>query len=262
MTVQPIWREGHDGRHLKFAAAEDFALKLRTLLAEKDMSASDLARELFGTTVITGGYTAAKHRDRVSKWLKGRSLPDPKILEDICRVLNVNPAKLAPVVVAAGLGAEHPQYQMTEVPGHRDKVHFSFNSVIDTRLALRFVEMLLGHSARAPTPEELNAEGASASASPSWTADANFLTALAKTFKKAEAAAVEAEVNAPPDPDKATLERWIAFARAAYKQGLQLDDLVPDSISGRILFNPDSLATTSGVKTVSGGASSSASFST
>lgn len=203
----PMWRLDHDGgRHLKFAAGAEFSKKLKTLLAQKDISASDLARELFGTTTIKGGYSAAKHRDRVSKWLAGKTLPDPVTLEKVCKFLKVDPTTLAPTVVAHAIGADHPEFHITQVPGRRDKVHLTINSVLDLTVALRIVELMGASAGRAPTDAEIAAKDKAAHEINAWTAkmDPKMLMALVKA--------------------------------------LQTSGLEPDSITGKVLLNPDSLA--------------------
>ena len=151
----PMWRIDHDsGQHVRFAAAAEFSRKLQHLLNEREMSQSDLARLMWGQTAMPNGYPAAKNRDRVSKWLAGKSLPDGRSLEKLCAVLECDPSALAPSVVTGGVEAQHPELRMTVIAGHRDLVHLTFNTVLPLEAAVQMIAIYKAHHTRAPSAEE------------------------------------------------------------------------------------------------------------
>lgn len=80
-AVQPIKAEG--------ATEASFAMTLRQLMIDKRISASDLARAVWGTTKDGRGYEVAKNRDRVGHYLSGNSHPSRENLVKIAKALSV-----------------------------------------------------------------------------------------------------------------------------------------------------------------------------
>jgi|SRR5215469_825154 len=71
-----------------------FAETLRALMLKNKMSASDLAREVFGTIKNNKGYKVARNRDRIGHYLAGTSFPEKENLIKIAKALNVAPEVL------------------------------------------------------------------------------------------------------------------------------------------------------------------------
>lgn len=153
----PQWRREHDdGRHLKFAAATEFARKLKRLMNLRDLSQSDLARAIWGETETAAGTPAAKNRDRISKYLAGRTVPDPITIKLLAETLGCDPAELAPTVVIQDAEHAHPEIQMTLIPGHSDRVHVTINCVMSLSSFLQIAAILQSdETRRAPTQAEL-----------------------------------------------------------------------------------------------------------
>jgi len=84
MNVQPISSIKAEG-----SSEDAFASTLRELMIAKRISASDLARGVWGTTTDGRGYEVAKNRDRVGHYLAGRSHPSKENLGKIAKVLGV-----------------------------------------------------------------------------------------------------------------------------------------------------------------------------
>ena len=78
---------------------QEFARKLHTAMTDRGMTQSDLARAAFGTYVNADGYTVAKSRDRISVYLSGKALPDPKNLKALAEALGLPVEELAAKVV-------------------------------------------------------------------------------------------------------------------------------------------------------------------
>jgi transcriptional regulator with XRE-family HTH domain len=72
-----------------------FAEALRAAMLRKDISASDLAREVWGTTRDKRGYEVARNRDRIGHYLNGTSYPEPANLELLAKALDVPVEELA-----------------------------------------------------------------------------------------------------------------------------------------------------------------------
>lgn len=71
-----------------------FAMGLRELMDDLEMTQADLARAVWGTTVDKRGYVVARNRDRISQYLKGSSLPSRPVLKRIAKALGVEPDHL------------------------------------------------------------------------------------------------------------------------------------------------------------------------
>jgi len=121
---------------------EQFARKLYDKMTEKGLSQSDLARRAFGTKLDERGYKVAKSRDRISVYLKGTSLPDPKNLALLADALDVTPEELAPDITAATVDRENPEVALTSIAGHGDKVHLQVNKLVPLTLAAEIVSMI------------------------------------------------------------------------------------------------------------------------
>jgi transcriptional regulator with XRE-family HTH domain len=69
---------------------ESFANTLRTLMLDRRISASDLARAVWGTRKDHRGYDVAKGRDRIGHYLSGNSFPNQDTLAKLAKALHVN----------------------------------------------------------------------------------------------------------------------------------------------------------------------------
>jgi transcriptional regulator with XRE-family HTH domain len=74
----------------------NLAKRLRQLMAERDMTQSDVAAEIWGRHVSSEGKTVAKGRDRLSVWCAGRNFPDRENLQKLAKALKVKVSELAP----------------------------------------------------------------------------------------------------------------------------------------------------------------------
>lgn len=77
-----------------------FANKLRELMLEKRITASELARKVWGTTKDNRGYEVARNRDRIGHYLSGKSYPERENLNKIAKVLGVTFEELASTLPA------------------------------------------------------------------------------------------------------------------------------------------------------------------
>jgi len=141
--VVPTWAEPHDQKrqnHLQFTIGQDFAVRLRTALEQMGWTPSDLARRIWGDAPPTpAGHVSAKNRDRISKYLTGKTIPDAHTLRLLAEHLKVSEESLAPQVVSRRLDKEHPEVRLTAIAGHRDQVHMTLN----TRMSLARAAQIL-----------------------------------------------------------------------------------------------------------------------
>jgi transcriptional regulator with XRE-family HTH domain len=74
----------------------EFAKRLRKLMAERELTQSDLAAKIWDRYVNTEGKNVARGRDRISVWVNGKNIPDAKNMEKLAKVLRVKLSDLAP----------------------------------------------------------------------------------------------------------------------------------------------------------------------
>jgi transcriptional regulator with XRE-family HTH domain len=68
---------------------QPFARKVREAMLDKRMSASDLARAVWGTATDFRGYKVARNRDRIGHYLAGVSYPEPDNLKKLAEALGL-----------------------------------------------------------------------------------------------------------------------------------------------------------------------------
>jgi transcriptional regulator with XRE-family HTH domain len=135
---------GTAGRtHVMQMQIEQFARKLQRLRVARGWSQSDLAREVWGEiTVKSTGRKAARNRDRISTYERGKSWPDPHHLAKIAEVLGVTPEDLAPDITASTIDRENPEIALVKVAGHADKVHLRIDTVTSLAVATQIMGLL------------------------------------------------------------------------------------------------------------------------
>lgn len=126
------------------AQMETFARRLHKLLAEKEMSQSDLARKVWGTKTDPRGYQVARNRDLVSSYLSGKSVPDGKNLRKIAKALGITDTELAPDLTATAMDQENPEIAMTAIAGHHDRVYLRVNKLVPLGIASQVIQLLSG----------------------------------------------------------------------------------------------------------------------
>ncbi|MDA4637053.1 helix-turn-helix domain-containing protein, partial [Escherichia coli] len=97
---------------------------------------------IWGETTNADGRTVARNRDRISVYLKGKTVPDPVNLQKLAEALGVDPADLAPDVIGAAVERENPELSMTVVAGHSDKVYLRVNKLLPLQYAVKIVNVV------------------------------------------------------------------------------------------------------------------------
>jgi transcriptional regulator with XRE-family HTH domain len=128
--------------HVEQIEMQQFARRLHQLMTQKGWSNSDLARQVWGETTDTKGYTVAKNRDRVGVYLRGEGLPEPATLEKIAGVFGITKEDLAPDLTAAAVDRDKPEIGFTMVQGHTDRVHLQINTIVSLSVASQIVALI------------------------------------------------------------------------------------------------------------------------
>jgi len=121
---------------------ERFASRLQHFRTEKGWSQSDLAREVWGEIETKAGRKVARNRDRISVYEMGKAWPDPHNLVKIAAALGVSPEELAPDITAATVDRQNPEFAMTAIAGHSDKVHLKVNKLVPWNIATMVSQLL------------------------------------------------------------------------------------------------------------------------
>ena len=121
---------------------QSFAHKLHAAMARNRMSASDLARAIWGSTVTNTGHNAARNRDRISAYLSGRSTPEQANLEALAKALNMTAEELAPDLTASAVDRANPELAMTMIAGRADLVHLKVDKLVPLEVASQVVSLI------------------------------------------------------------------------------------------------------------------------
>jgi transcriptional regulator with XRE-family HTH domain len=125
--------------------AQKLARKLYEAMMERGMTQSDLARAAWGTHVDARGYTVAKNRDRISMYLAGKALPDPKNMKALADALGMTVEELA-LPAAASVGDQKgTSLAMQAVAGHPGKAHLRIDMLLPIELAAKIVALISEH---------------------------------------------------------------------------------------------------------------------
>lgn len=119
-----------------------FAQKLQELMTRKGLSQSDLARAVWGTYRDSRDFEVARNRDRISQYVKGKSIPEPSNLLKLAEALGVTPEELAPDITADAVDAEEAAVSMRMVEGHPDKTVLRINTVTSFETAAEIIALL------------------------------------------------------------------------------------------------------------------------
>jgi transcriptional regulator with XRE-family HTH domain len=81
---------------LERARDVNFGKRLKQILAEKELTASDVAARIWDRERNAKGALVARGRDRLSVWINGKSFPDRENLAKLAKALDVPVSKLSP----------------------------------------------------------------------------------------------------------------------------------------------------------------------
>lgn len=135
-------------------ALSTFAENLRKARVDRGLSASELAREIWGTTVDSRGYKVAKNRDRISVWESGKSVPEPHSLQKLSDVLGIPIEELAPGLTMDAIDRAPPQIHFHMVAGGTGMVHLQVNTLCSLETAVAVAGLL----AKDPKSQAISSE--------------------------------------------------------------------------------------------------------
>lgn len=123
---------------------ETFAKNLHYALIEKNMNQSDLARIVFDgqTRVDNRGYETVVGRDAISRYLRGKNMPDPRTLQRIADALDKSVEELAPSAAASAIERENPEVEIKVIPGHHETALLRINKLVPLTLAAEIATMI------------------------------------------------------------------------------------------------------------------------
>jgi transcriptional regulator with XRE-family HTH domain len=81
---------------LERARDVNFGKRLKQILAEREMTASDVAAKIWDRQRNSKGAMVARGRDRLSVWINGKSFPDRENLNKLAKALGVPVSELSP----------------------------------------------------------------------------------------------------------------------------------------------------------------------
>lgn len=114
-----------------------FSETLHRELLARGWSQSDLAKKIWNEErTDSRGYTSVVGRDRVSSWVRGRVLPDPKSLKRIADALDMSAEDLAPNLTAAAVSKQEPTLGITAVAGRHDQVLLQVRMLVPLKVAV------------------------------------------------------------------------------------------------------------------------------
>jgi transcriptional regulator with XRE-family HTH domain len=122
---------------------KEFSRRLTDLMARKGMSQSDLARAIWGSVEDNRGRNTARNRDRISHYVRGSQMPEPRTLLAIAKVLGVEMADLNPALDRTPNGQQDEQPILTMVGGRPDLALLSVNRVVSMKVALEVLGTLM-----------------------------------------------------------------------------------------------------------------------
>lgn len=143
MLMEPLSAdEGDSSPNIEIVRAETFARNLFKLMTDRGLSQSDLARALWGETTTPEGKTVAKGRDRISVYLKGRTVPTPATLKRLAEALSVPLEELAPDVMGAAVDRDNPEFSLSSVAGHPDKTFVRISKLMPLKYAVEIAQII------------------------------------------------------------------------------------------------------------------------
>ena len=122
--------------------ARSFAATLASLLHSRGWNQSDLARHVWGTREEKDGRESAAGRDKVSRYMKGVQLPDPKTLKQMADALGVTIEELAPDIAAEVAERAPPAMLLSQPEGRPDLIHLQLNLLLPAELAVKVAQIV------------------------------------------------------------------------------------------------------------------------
>jgi transcriptional regulator with XRE-family HTH domain len=123
-------------------------------MLDKNLSAAEVARRVWGTSTDKRGYEVAKNRDRIGHYLAGTSYPEPENLQKLADAIDVpverlgignrpRPITREPRGVKEAINQLQPDdVQLFFVGGDLSAARLLVNRTIRAELAMQIIKML------------------------------------------------------------------------------------------------------------------------
>lgn len=119
-----------------------FAVNLTKLREARQMSKSDLAREIFGTEVDKRGYTVARNRDRIGAWESEKARPTPENIVLLAEYFQLEPADLAPDLVGRHASKQPESMSFRVLESNPGQAHVQINTILPVDVAAQIVALV------------------------------------------------------------------------------------------------------------------------
>jgi transcriptional regulator with XRE-family HTH domain len=124
------------------AEMDEFARNLLELMARKGVSQSDVARAVWGSATDNRGRDVARNRDRISNYVRGKQLPEPKTIKKLADVLGVTPSELYPALGKPEGRNAPADVSLTAVGGRPDMAFLVVNKMLPMNVAVKILSMI------------------------------------------------------------------------------------------------------------------------
>jgi len=121
---------------------QEFGRRLQKLMLDRGLNQSELARR------------SDIGRDSVSTYIRGRSFPEPKSLNNMAKTLGLSPHELLPNTVASAIDSDNPSLEIKESTGHPGQVWMRLNRLVTSAQALKIMTILQQEPAPAAAKED------------------------------------------------------------------------------------------------------------
>ena len=131
-----------------------FAIALRDAMAAKGLTASEVARRIWGQTKDRRGYQVARNRDRIGNYLAATSYPKAEILQKLADALEIPVTALRSDAAPTRRAARDLTGAAMPLPADAEGVHVTlfgdglararlvFNRKMDAALAMDIIDLL------------------------------------------------------------------------------------------------------------------------
>jgi len=124
---------------------KDFAKKLRDAMHARQLSASDVARAIWGTVPDPRGYPVAKNRDRIGAYLAGTGYPSKETLPKLCEAVGLSVDELPVAVRSSGareLASAAADVSFNLLIDHPGLCSLYIRTNVSIELGLKIVELV------------------------------------------------------------------------------------------------------------------------
>lgn len=115
-----------------------FGDRLARYMAEKDMTAADLAREVWGTMTDERGYTVPRNRQSIGKYMRGKSAPTNEVKRKLAEALGVPYTTLFPNEDLSDV----PGSGVTLEPVNNKESRLTLNVTLPTAVAAKIIHTI------------------------------------------------------------------------------------------------------------------------